>query len=295
MKAEALRGITLRQAAHRLARDGFSVFPLAPGSKVPRKGSRGFEDATSDPERIDDWWNEDPRSNIGVRTFGLAVLDIDLYKSDTESSLRRLTAMVGELDRTAIAQTARGGVHHWFTLADADGRCLSNGYTSRLPIKGAMVRLSGIDMKCGGRSYVVAPPSITKDGAYTWLGEGELRPAPDWLRGPRPPSTVRTGTRPSMVTGSAKRIAALCDAVRTAPVGERNTTLNWAAFRMAEIVAAGVINRDLARDALIESALEAGLSMSEAQRTARSGLVAGEIGMTCEPVESVQHRTLRSR
>ena len=275
MKAEAPGRVPLRLAAHQLAQNGFSVFPLAPGSKVPRKGSHGFEDATSDPERIDDWWKQDPRSNIGVRTLGLAVLDIDLYKQDAASSLRRLTAMVGDLNKTAIALTARGGVHHWFTLTDPDGRYLSNGYASRLPINGQIVRLSGIDMKCGGRSYVVAPPSITKDGAYTWLREGETRPAPDWLRGSRPASTVRTDTRSSIV-GSARRIAALCDAVRAAPVGERNTTLNWAAFRMAGVVTAGVINRDLARDALVESALEAGLSMSEAQRTARSGLGAGE-------------------
>ena len=184
--------------------------------------------------------------------------------------------MVGELHKTTTARTARGGVHHWFTLPDVDVRYLSNGYTSRLPINGEIVHLSGIDMKCGGRSYVVAPPSITNDGTYTWLGEGKTRPAPDWLRGPRPPSIVRTGARSSMVFGSSRRIAALCDAVRAAPVGERNATLNWAAFRMADVVTAGVISRGLAHDALVESALEAGLSISEAQRTARSGLGAGE-------------------
>jgi hypothetical protein len=282
MKAAASQTIRLRQAAHRLARNGFSVFPLAPGSKVPRKGSHGFEDASNDTEMIDYWWNQNPRSNIGVRTLRLAVLDIDLYKPDAGSSLRRLTAMVGELDETAVALTPRGGVHYWFAVAEADSRHLSSGYTSRLPINGEIVRFSGIDMKCGGRSYIVAPPSITKDGAYTWRREGKTPPAPIWLRGSRPPVTVPAGTRSPSVVGSARRVAALCDVVRAAPVGERNTTLNWAAFRMAEIVSAGVINRGLACDALVESALAAGLSESEAQRTARSGLVAGE-RMTCEP------------
>ena len=77
---------TLSNAATELGRHGLEVFPLAPGTKVPRNGSAGFRDATTDAAQILEWWRAIPRSNIGVRTSGLAIVDVDLYHPGIEES-----------------------------------------------------------------------------------------------------------------------------------------------------------------------------------------------------------------
>ena len=62
------------------AKRGWHVFPLAPGTKVPLKGSRGLYDATIDESQITKWWTENPDYNIGIRTgkiSNLTVIDFD--------------------------------------------------------------------------------------------------------------------------------------------------------------------------------------------------------------------------
>ena len=74
--------------------------------------------------------------------------------------------------------------------------------------------------------------------------------------------------------GSAKRVAAICELIATAPIGQRNDMLNWGAFCMAEVVIAGVLGRQQAHDALLEAAIEAGLGSTEAERTILSAFAA---------------------
>jgi hypothetical protein len=55
---------------------GYLVFPCAPGTKKPFTPN-GFHDATTDRERIEHWWTQQPRANIAIPTSGLVVIDID--------------------------------------------------------------------------------------------------------------------------------------------------------------------------------------------------------------------------
>ena len=71
-------GLTLKQAALQYAACGFAVFPLRPGSKLPRSGSHGFYDATTEPAQIEAWWTENPDYNIGFPVGdGIIAIDLD--------------------------------------------------------------------------------------------------------------------------------------------------------------------------------------------------------------------------
>jgi hypothetical protein len=270
----------LLDAAIELAREGLYVFPLAPRTKIPRSGSAGFRDATADIAQIRDWWNTDPQANIGVRTTGLAIIDADLYHPGSEESWQRLLDLSrsDSLPVTWVSRTGRGGTHHWYSLTAPEDRFLKNGYTSSLPIDGQIVRLPHIDMKCCGGSYVVAPPSEVPEGFYVWLQRDTIAPAPHWIRGPKPRTSQPSGrSLTPRVRGSAKRVAAICERIAIAPTGQRNHTLNWGAFYMAEVVLAGALGRQQAHDALLEAAIEAGLGSTEAETTILSAFAAQRI------------------
>lgn len=63
--------------------------------------------------------------------------------------------------------------------------------------------------------------------------------------------------------------------VASTPEGARNHTLNTAAFRMGQLIAAGVLNEADTKAALVDAATRCGLSPQEALATIRSGLTAG--------------------
>jgi len=66
------------------------------------------------------------------------------------------------------------------------------------------------------------------------------------------------------------------DAVAQAPEGQRNHTLNRAAFNIAQLCAGGYLGRDMAWDALRGAAFASGLTAGETEATLASGFKAGE-------------------
>ena len=89
--------VTKRQVALAYAKEGLPVFPLhnpadggcscgKAGCSDVGKHSRtrhGFNDATTDPNTINEWWDESPEANIGIPTglpTGLMVVDVDADK-----------------------------------------------------------------------------------------------------------------------------------------------------------------------------------------------------------------------
>jgi hypothetical protein len=61
------------------AREGYPVFPLKQGTKVPYLDG-GFHIATRDEAQIRAWWAERPDANIAVPTgevSGISVVDVD--------------------------------------------------------------------------------------------------------------------------------------------------------------------------------------------------------------------------
>lgn len=167
----------LRSAALGYAVRGYPVFPLAPFSKKPLRGSRGCLDATTDPDVIDAWWRENSRwrrsgyrvnpYNIGIATGnGLAVVDVDDPNASRPTGSHVLTP--------------RGGYHVYVAATTKSTNWRKN-----------------VDVKSTG-GYVVAPPSViaqtsvvgdrdprlsstvTEFLAYVWIGTPlELATAPE--------------------------------------------------------------------------------------------------------------------
>jgi hypothetical protein len=254
----------VKAAALDLAACGFRVLPL--DRKVPRTPN-GCYDATTDPDVIGRWWTQWPGADVGIRTGGgLAVLDVDPRHGGDET-LARLEDAHGWL-RTMTARTGGGGWHLYFA--------------GDLPARSAF--LPGLDLKAEG-GYVVAPPSTHASGRrYEWVAPADLptepQPAPAWLaelvdppRSNRAPSrSVNTYVKFSEgARYVAAAIEAECMAVANAPEGERNETLNRAAFALGRFVAEGKADPLAVHDALTAAARHAGLTQREIRLTIRSG------------------------
>ncbi len=166
----------LSRAAVWYAANGYAVFPLSPGDKIPLKGSAGFKDATTDKERITQWWQANPDANIGMPTgpqTNTWVLDIDAHK-DGENTLHALEAKHGKLPDTVETLTPHGR-HLWFKWP-------RNGTVYNSAGKVGV----GIDVR-GAGGYIVVPPSHLDNGKdYEFEGSSiltkvEIAEAPEWL------------------------------------------------------------------------------------------------------------------
>lgn len=264
----------LADIAQIYARRGWAVFPLVPGSKAPLT-RRGFQDSSTDKARVTQWWEREPKANIGIATgepSGIVVLDVDDY-----DSLEDLEATHGDLD-TLWAVTGSGGMHLVFRRPKEG---LRNSASRVAP---------GIDVR-GDGGYIVASPSVHPSGQkYRWGLNGPIEPAhmPEWLLTlakpkarpsvPRehrrqPPSvTVEHGATvygATVLRGEARVVA-------WAEEGERNETLNRCAYRIGRFVAGGEIEEGRAHTVLMDAAEACGLPSPEAARTIAGALVAAE-------------------
>lgn len=147
-------------SALELAKQGFHVFPLEPGSKVPAINHWQHK-ATRDPEQIKRWWtdpvmDEEMDRNIGIYTGrfeddrALIVVDVDV-KAD-----RNGFDALEEYDMTPslMSNTPSGGVHII--------------YVADKPVKqGTNVLGPGVDIRSYG-GYIVAPGSEINGKFYEW-------------------------------------------------------------------------------------------------------------------------------
>ena len=269
------------------ARRGWAVFPChAPGTrggctcaagascaspaKHPRT-RRGLYDATCDPARIKAWWGAWPGANVGIRTGGgLVVVDVDPAHGGA-SSVDALEAAHGRLPDTMAVRTGGAGLHLYFA---ADG-----------PVRNSAGALGpGVDIR-GDGGYVVAPPSRhASGGRYRWAGGATLAPLPAWvlealarpepLRRPLDHAQLRSHGAASAWAGAA--LASELNRVAGAPEGQRNHTLNRAAFALGQIVGAGHLDHDEVADLLARAGQCAGLGPREVAATVASGLAAGQ-------------------
>lgn len=151
-------------AALAYAKRGWPVFPCAFDKRPVTKN--GVMDATTDPKRIEQMWETHPGANIGLHVgeAGMMVLDLD-----PGHSMEELENNVGKLPDTALlARTPRGGQHLYFAL---DEREIVAPSASKLA--------PHVDVR-SFHSFVLLPPSRTKDGAYRWAeksNEGQVKPA----------------------------------------------------------------------------------------------------------------------
>lgn len=132
-------------AALAWAKAGWPVFPLKPGGKYPLC-THGHLDATRDPEQIRKWWARWPYAEVGGRTDGLVVVDLDPYQPGHAEELASLRADGLELAPTRQHTSAQGGTHHIYRN------------TTGLPpeqIRGALA--ASVDIKREDRGYIVLP------------------------------------------------------------------------------------------------------------------------------------------
>lgn len=247
---------------HRL---GWSFTPLA-GKRPTLKGwqqrpRETLEDALA--------WVQ--QGNIGLRTgraSGIVVIDVD-----PGADIAGL-----DLPPTARANTGRPGAFHLYF------RC-------NTPLGNSAGRLGpNIDVKADG-GQVVFPGSVHPDtgqryewaeGLAPWQAEVAELPVHILHRlnghdvaadaahvGPTPPRAAK---------GERYAKAALegeLDALRAATDGNRNETLNKAAFSLGQFVGAGLLDRSDVEVALQSAAEAIGLPQREAAATIRSGLDSG--------------------
>lgn len=162
---------TLLDAALGYAQFGYPVFPLAPNSKIPMAGSRGFLDATTDEAQIRKWWAANPKANIGIATAGLCVIDFDLHHGRTWFDAEGVQAAVKSSPMRQ--DTPSGGVHVVFAQpADAGWRI------------SASVLAEAVDVRADG-GYIVAAPSEIDGVGYDWtegpVHRNDLPEPPEWL------------------------------------------------------------------------------------------------------------------
>jgi len=253
----------LAAAAVAYARAGLAVVPLA--GKRPRLPN-GFHGSSTDPEVAARWWAGPHRgANVGVVIpAGAVVLDVDPRHAG-DATLARLEGRLGPLPptRTALSGRGDGGRHLWFRRPAGDLRHDLG---------------AGIDVRPGGRGFVVAPPSRHPETGrpYVWTDTGpvaELPPA--WqaaIRRPPPPPPRPVPTVPG--SRRAYLEAALRDAadrVARAVPGTRNLTLNAEAWTLARLAGDGLDPATI-EAVLITAAVTAGLPHREAVGTVRSAL-----------------------
>lgn len=100
------------------AENGFKVFALSPLSKIPRKSTKGFKEATNDQEEIFNIFNNEQAYNLGVSMVDSPIfcIDVDNHKADNEGlkSLNKLLGNVPLQKDVTIVETANGGFHLFF-------------------------------------------------------------------------------------------------------------------------------------------------------------------------------------
>lgn len=151
------------EEAHKYISLGFSVMPLgsiskdASGKKVigwPAGGWKKYQEEIASTEEVSKW----NCKNLGIVTgqvSGLLVLDADSYKSGFDPEL--LASF--NIPITPVQETASGGRQFLFKLPK--GLIIKNDVC--IGSKG-----SGIDVR-GDGGMVIAPPSTTPYGEYTWI------------------------------------------------------------------------------------------------------------------------------
>jgi hypothetical protein len=251
---------TLAEAAGLLAERGYRVFPVG-ADKAPLT-ARGHLDGTTVLETVRKWqWDGGIGLVIPDRTF---VVDVDPRNGGAET-LEATHGSLWYLPRTRTVRTRSGGWHYYFSLPDDRD------------LRGKLG--PGVDIKKPGRGYVLVPPTE----GYRYVRGGRPAPAPEWLLDELTMARRDVGSfsKPKyfkVAGGTPYGLAAFkqkCEQMRECSEGGRRATLNTCAFVLATLCAGGELDGDKALDGLLEAAMDAGLTESQAVAAMKSGWAAG--------------------
>jgi hypothetical protein len=142
-------GGTNLMAALELAENGWHVFPLRPGTKIPliskQQGGRGCLDGTTNPDQIIEWWTQVPNAGIGANLGD----DRVAFDIDIQNGGRHLDSF--PTTRTHVSGRGNGNKHLIY-------RFEPGSQVSQLKPKTAALG-RGMDIKIGRGGYIVMPPT----------------------------------------------------------------------------------------------------------------------------------------
>lgn len=141
----------LRTAALWYAGRGWPCFPCLPREKRPAT-RHGLNDASIDKYRVWEWWTDQPDANIGLPT-GLAFDVIDVDGAAGIESLHAEPPLNLPPTLGLVLTPRRPGMHRYVA---------ATGLGNKAGLR------PGIDYR-GKGGYVVAPPSRTEYGTYSWV------------------------------------------------------------------------------------------------------------------------------
>ncbi len=245
----------------------------------------GVWQATTEPAVVRRWWRRWPGASVALRTgVRFDVADVD-GQAGVEALRAILTNADGPLGCGPLARTGGGGWHLLFAPT-------SYGSPKRV--------LPGVDWR-GRGGYVLVAPSVHPSGRrYRWVRPLtlELPQAPAGVRvllappplpAPRPPgpvvATVGGGYGPAALGAECARVRA------TPPGGKgrqgRNDALNRAAFKLGQLVHAGLLDGDLVHAELLDAATTAGLEPARGARTIDKAMTAARAKPPATPGRQV--------
>ncbi|MEV4602575.1 bifunctional DNA primase/polymerase [Amycolatopsis sp. NPDC049253] len=264
-----------------LARRGWPVFPLHPGTKNQPAVKDWEHRATTDPARLHRCW-QGRKWNVAVATgpARLVVVDCDVPKPGQDGpagadALAEVAATRGgPLPATWTVTTPSGGTHRYY-LAPPGVR-LRNSAGRIAP---------RVDIRAGG-GYVAAPGSATEQGVYRVTDETDPVELPAWVvqvcterAGVTAARTTRPATpraRPGEATSAyvAAVVAAETAAIRAAAPGTRNDTLSRSAYALGQLVGAHALPEPDALAALEDAWATWGDDASAAKDLGPRGVIA---------------------
>ncbi len=279
--------ITIMDAALEYAARGWHVFPAPRGEKKSHKAGKYSDGkkwgATVDSEEIRRDWQRWPNANVGIATgpkSGFFVIEADTVEGHGIDGIGNLHALIeqhGGLPPTIEALSPSGSRHIYFRWPD--GVIFSNSAGQVAP---------GVDVR-GDGGMVIGVPSVKpgNDLPYRWLNPPplfDLADCPEWLLklclkpAQKLSDLAMPKEAPQFDRGNGWADAAMrgeMAALLAAADGQRNATLNTAAFNLGQIIACGGLDHETVRARLTAAAHSIGLSAGEIAGTVQSGLAAG--------------------
>ena len=159
----------MKAAALKYARANWSIFPVLRTEEGHSPLVRNWPNqATSQAEVIEGWWDTWPEASIGAIPSSVGLLAID-YDTKTGRSVEELRGALADVlgeelpDTGMVALTPSGGEHHYYRVSEP--LTSSNGRV-----------VKGVDIRSAANGYIMLPPSM--DGRYTWAGLGKAASFP---------------------------------------------------------------------------------------------------------------------
>jgi Virulence-associated protein E/Bifunctional DNA primase/polymerase, N-terminal len=246
------------------AQDGMAVFPV--GSDKRPLVPHGLKAASTDQAQIKTWWRKWPHADVGATVpEGVAILDFDCTKGKNgRAAYQRLENIDPESLEAPMTTTPSGGLHVW---TSTNGRRLkqATGYEAE-----------GVDVRLGGRGYVVLPGA--NNGRW-WLKplSTPMPPTQVWVNEESETTSASSSSQPTGKTTpyGRKALDNACAKIRDAAPGERDAAIGKVALKIGSLIGGGEINEAEALGQLLASAMFNGGGFAEQKAKIERAVASG--------------------